>query len=463
MTDPSPAPFEIGEIVAERYRIVRLLGEGGMAMVYEGEHLRLRQAVAVKVLRAELRDHPDVVARFEREGRAIGKLRSRHIVRVFDVDTTAKGVPFLVMELLDGGSLESEIAARGALPVGEAVSYAMQACAAVAEAHDRGVIHRDIKPANLLLANEGGERVLKVLDFGISKDPQEDARLTRTESIMGTPLYMAPEQFRSAKDIDGRADVWALGATLYELLAGRPPFTGGGASVAVSIVLDPVPALQTLRVGLPEGLVRAVERALAKKREDRFATVRDLSAALAPFAAALPAPEPQTVARASRSARPDAATELQMVTSAPQIAETTGSTEAVSVRGAGDARTTPLDRGGATKSRSGWIVAGAAALAGAAAVGWLTLRTASVEVAAPQGVVGPAATAPTPLVVTSLAPTSSVVDPPAPVAPPAPASSVAPQKSIGSASKRAVPKPSSAAASAQARPVASSPIFFPER
>lgn len=274
----------IAGAVLGKYRLLRVMGEGGMAIVFEAEHTKLGQKAAVKVLRAELAVDPVLVERFEREGRAISKLKSRNVVRVLDVDETPSGVPYLVMEMLDGWDLEEEVHRRGALPVGEAVHYMLQACNALSEAHQRGLVHRDIKPSNLFLTSEGDSRTLKVLDFGIAKDvPGADVRLTGVESVMGTPLYMAPEQFRATRDVDARADVWALGATLYELLTGRPPFTGTATTIGVSIVNDEVPNLREARSEVPEGLAAVVYKALEKDRNNRYLSATQFADALAVF------------------------------------------------------------------------------------------------------------------------------------------------------------------------------------
>jgi serine/threonine-protein kinase len=252
-----------------------------MSLVFEAEHTRLGQRAAIKVLREEHARNPALVERFEREGRAISRLKSPHVVRVIDVDSTPAGAPYLVMELLEGSDLSGELAHRGPFPVAEAVEYVVQACRALAEAHHRGIIHRDIKPANLFLAREGAARVLKVIDFGIARDlPGGEVRLTQTETVMGTPLYMAPEQFRGVRDVDARADVWALGATLYELLAGKPPFFGTAVTIGVSILSDqPVP-LESLRPDVPPALAAVVARTLEKDRDRRYASASALGEAL---------------------------------------------------------------------------------------------------------------------------------------------------------------------------------------
>ena len=275
----------VGSELAKKYRVGRLLGEGGMATVFEGEHMRLGQKVAIKVLHEDLVSNVELIARFEREGRALSKLKSRHVVRVFDVDEAPNGVPFLVMERLEGTDLAEEIGARGALPIAEAVGYVMQACSAMEEAHAVGIVHRDLKPANLFLTTEGGTRIVKVLDFGIATDalPEHDARLTQTTSVMGTPIYMAPEQFRSTRDVDGRADIWALGATLYEMLTGSPPFSGTSSTIGLAVVIDDFPPIEDSRPDAPAALRAVVARTLEKDAARRFATMRELADALAPF------------------------------------------------------------------------------------------------------------------------------------------------------------------------------------
>ena len=283
--------FELveGSELAKKYRVGKLLGEGGMATVFEGEHIRLGQKVAIKVLHEELTENVELIARFEREGRALSKLKSRHVVRVFDVDETPNGVPFLVMERLEGSDLEQEIAARGALPIAEAVGYVMQACSAMEEAHGVGIVHRDLKPSNLFLTTEGGARIVKVLDFGIATDalPEQgkepEKRLTKTASVMGTPVYMAPEQFRRTRDVDGRADIWALGATLYEMLTANPPFSGTPSTIGVAVVNDDYPPIEQSRPDTPVALRAVIARTLEKDPAKRFARMGELADALAPF------------------------------------------------------------------------------------------------------------------------------------------------------------------------------------
>ena len=274
---------EPGETIAGKYLLLRMLGRGGVGVVYEAEHLRLRQHVAIKVLAAEMIQHPIMVERFEREARAMAMLASPRVTRVSDVDITPEGIPFLVMEYLQGRDLQTELKERGALPTHEAVAWVREACAGMSVVHAAGVVHRDLKPANLFIV-DGPPRTLKIMDFGISKISGDDMDMTMTSTSLGTPAYMSPEQVRSAKHIDVRSDVWSLGVILYRALSGRLPFQGSGATgMAVSIATEDPTPIEQWRPDLPPSLVAIVRCALQKDPNGRFASVQALSDALAPF------------------------------------------------------------------------------------------------------------------------------------------------------------------------------------
>jgi eukaryotic-like serine/threonine-protein kinase len=284
------APVAIGDVIADKYSVERVIGEGGMGVVLAARHRELDQRVAIKFLLPEIAQQGMAAERFRREARAAARIRGEHVCRVLDVGTLGNGIPYMVMEYLDGCDLANELERRGRLPPEEAVGYMIEACDAVAEAHAAGIIHRDLKPANLFLATRSdGSRRIKVLDFGVSKSLLDSSSgqhaLTVTSSTVGSPLYMSPEQLDSAKDVDRRTDIWALGIVLYELLAGRTPFRGDSIPQLVSAVMhDQPPPFGDLSVTAPDGLEQVVHKALQKPRDQRFGSIAELASALAPFA-----------------------------------------------------------------------------------------------------------------------------------------------------------------------------------
>ncbi len=281
----------VGQVLAGKYRVERQLGVGGMGYVLLASHLGLHQRVALKLLHGELGDVPQALSRFMQEGRTAARLRSEHVGKVLDVGRLPSGEAYLVMEYLEGHDLATEVAERGPMPIQAAVGYVLQACEAVAEAHAYGIVHRDLKPANLFLSRTAyGDPCVKVLDFGISKI-RSDANfvvsspaLTGSHTIMGSPSYMAPEQMRASRDVDGRTDIWALGTILYELITGSTAFNGDTLAIVCSAVLnDSPPPLSAYRSDLPAGLEGVILRCLEKQPGRRFSTVVDLVRELVPF------------------------------------------------------------------------------------------------------------------------------------------------------------------------------------
>lgn len=278
-----------GSQLAQKYEVEQVLGHGGMGVVLAARHRGLDEPVALKLLHPHLVGGHKTSARFEREARTVAKLRSDHVVRVRDMGCTEQGVPYIVMERLEGEDLARRVA-RGPLPVGEAAQFVRQACSALEEAHAQGIVHRDLKPANLFLTStRAGAPHIKVLDFGVAKALTEDGdfALTDAHQVIGSPLYMAPEQMRSAHEVSVASDVWSLGIVLFELLTGDLPFRAQAlAELCRQITSDPVPSLAARRADLPPGLVEVVNRCLQKEPQARYRSARALAEALLPFTAA---------------------------------------------------------------------------------------------------------------------------------------------------------------------------------
>jgi serine/threonine-protein kinase len=279
-----PQTVPPGTILLDKYRVEHQLGLGGMGVVLAATHLQLQERVAIKLLLPSVRDNADVVRRFLREGQAAARLKGEHSARIIDVGSLSDGAPYLVMEYLDGLDLAALIAGRHHLGTSEAVDHILQACEGLAEAHAQGLIHRDVKPANFFLTRRpDGSPLLKILDFGISKSAVTvEPALTQAQTTMGTPSYMSPEQMRSARDVDARADIWGLGATLYECLSGRTPFVAESFSALCFKVATEAP--DRLPTPVPPGIASVVYRCLEKDPALRFATVAELALHLAPFA-----------------------------------------------------------------------------------------------------------------------------------------------------------------------------------
>jgi tRNA A-37 threonylcarbamoyl transferase component Bud32 len=275
----------LGIELGAAYRIERVLGEGAMGRLYEASHLRLDRRFALKVLHQPLALRDDMRARFDREARVMSRVRSDNVVDVVDVAALPDGRACIVTELLDGCDLERHLEVQGGkLPVGEAVHLIRECLRGLASAHALGVVHRDLKPSNLFLARDASGRVtLKVLDFGVAKN-DGDAELTAAGTIMGTPAYMAPEQARGARFADLRSDLYAVGAVLYRLLTGHPPYEEADVSGTLIRLLSEAPRRPTaLDRSIPAGLEAMIERAMARDPDARFQDAAEFSAALAPF------------------------------------------------------------------------------------------------------------------------------------------------------------------------------------
>jgi serine/threonine-protein kinase len=262
-----------------------------MGVVVSAMHLQLDERVAIKFLLPGALHNQEAVTRFAREARAAVKIKSEHVARVSDVGTLETGAPYMVMEFLQGRDLSAVLQASGPLPVSDAAEHVLQACEALAEAHALGIVHRDLKPANLFLASRAdGSPCVKVLDFGISKltsasSSGADFGMTKTHAIMGSPLYMSPEQMSSTRTVDARADIWAVGAILYELVTGGVPFEATTMPQLCGMILQEAPVMpRARRPDLPPSFEAVILRCLEKDRARRFQNVAELAVALAPFA-----------------------------------------------------------------------------------------------------------------------------------------------------------------------------------
>jgi hypothetical protein len=408
MTDVVP----IGAVLAGRYRVERVLGQGGMGVVVKAMHLQLHQPVAMKFLLPEVLGNQQIVQRFLREAQAAVRLKSEHVARVIDVGSLESGAPYMVLEYLEGSDLS--MFPRSQLSVGVVVDLVLQACEALAEAHSLGIIHRDIKPANFFITRGAdGKPLLKVLDFGISKTPVTGTNLTATQSVMGTPAYMSPEQMRSSRDVDQRSDIWALGIVLYELLNGTPPFGGDTfSSMVIKVVTEALPAMT---VPLPGELSGIVYRCLEKDPARRFQNVAELAQALAPYA--------QSETQASISVqRTRSIVGLEAHRSSAEPGPARRAIPPSTLSGGAVANTTP------PASRSRWpIVAGAAVLLGVigfaivASQGGGASKTGVTPAARPEATATPVVASPAPAAAPPAPAAAPPAPPPAVTTPPPPA------------------------------------------
>jgi serine/threonine-protein kinase len=287
-------------VLAGKYRVERILGQGGMGVVVEARHIALDERVALKFLLPDFALHPEFNARFLREARNAVRIKSEHVARVSDVGTLETGAPYMVMEYLEGRDLSGVLEKTGVLSIPDAVDYIIQGCEAIAEAHGHGIVHRDLKPANLFLSKRpDGMPIVKVLDFGISKNSGNGVdNLTKTTASMGSALYMSPEQMQETRSVDHRTDIYALGISLYELLAGKQPFWADTLPQLCAAILTGIPRpLREARPDVPEPLAHVVERAYARERGNRYQSIAEFVIALAPFA---PPRSQNTIERVAR-------------------------------------------------------------------------------------------------------------------------------------------------------------------
>ncbi|HKA87614.1 MAG TPA: serine/threonine-protein kinase [Haliangiales bacterium] len=295
----------IGRVVAERYRIVDLLGQGGMGAVYRARHLALGRDVAVKLVHEDVAGRPTVAERFRREALILARLNHENAVHIYDFGVD-EGSLYIVMELVDGRTVDSVVAAEGRLAPERVVRAGDAVCAVLEVAHAAGIVHRDIKPSNIMLCPRGDEERIKVLDFGMATLREEgDIRLTRDGQVFGTPAYMSPEQAQARRP-DGRSDIYSLGCVLYEMVTGHPPFpeTGGAMQLLMAHAYRaPIPPRKLVGDDVPPGLEAVILKAMAKLPAHRFSDAREMREALAPSLTAAPAPPPARPAREAAAPR----------------------------------------------------------------------------------------------------------------------------------------------------------------
>ncbi|MCP4603858.1 MAG: serine/threonine protein kinase [Proteobacteria bacterium] len=279
----------LGKVFERKYRLVRLLGEGGMGAVYEAEHTLLNRTVAVKVMHPNIATNPEAVDRFFREAQSASAIGHPNIIEIHDVGKDVDGTVFMVMELLKGENLDSLVKKRGALPPARAISIVLQILSALFAAHKKGIIHRDLKADNVFLAIDTRMREeVKLLDFGIAKvadaGHDTDMGLTKPGTVMGTPHYLSPEQAKGGKNIDHRIDIWTTGVLLYEMLTAHLPFYGDNYNEILSrVLLDTPSPISKYVQDVPEPLVKIVNKALAKDRDERYSDVAEMIEELMPL------------------------------------------------------------------------------------------------------------------------------------------------------------------------------------
>jgi hypothetical protein len=478
-----------GDVIAGRYRVDRLIGQGGMGSVWAATHVVTHESVALKLIDDPGR--PNTRRRFAREARAASAVAHPNIVGVHDVLETDDGTPVMVMDLLVGEPLDYRLVREGRLGLEEAASILLPVVSAVGCVHERGVVHRDLKPANIFLAEESGRVVVKVLDFGLAKLSSaervigESSALTSTGAMMGTPYYMAPEQCAGERELDHRVDVWALGVILYECLAGRRPITADNlGQVIKKVLIDGIPPLEDAVEGLPDEIYTLVRRMLARERRDRPDDLREVRAILERYAA--------EGATAPPFGPPAAVISEPVTMGGPRAPQTPRGAEAAGRRATADSRAETAFQSGSGEHRAPreeqapasvrvqrglvGVAVGAAALVGVALFlyraggGELSGsggRTQTVATTAPTAPVPPISTATAPLLERS---STSDLELPIPVSAAAPAPPATPRatatakrRSIASPSPSATPDATVTAATPPAPAASSAPVPAPSR
>ena len=351
-----------GQILADKYRIIRQIGQGGMGAVFEGENIRIHRKVAIKTLHAAVAGKADILQRFEREAQAAGRIGSEHIVEVLDMGDLPDGSRFMVMEFLSGKTLGDRIIVNGKMPARELAIPLMQMLDGLGRAHAAGIIHRDLKPANVFLLNNkpGQPDFVKILDFGVSKFNvlnSEEMSMTRTGAVMGTPYYMSPEQAKGARSIDTRSDLYSVGVIIYEAVTGQVPFNAETFNELIfKIALEAPPPAESFVPNLDPAFAGIMRKAMAREPNERFQTAEEMRAVLGAWvteydaqaraAAAGPAILQGTVAMGPPVAAPTA------VAPPPQFAGGTLVMESTSQNAPGEAAQTLVFQGGASPQQT---------------------------------------------------------------------------------------------------------------